>query len=527
MTATLEQPVKYRAPERYQTHDEEDFEVFPDVPVFKEHENDEGEVYDRPKLEAIIDKCNRRISDTGDYATVVVGHTPDDSEHEQPQVIGLAGPYKLGVVGEDEPKWAILADFRIFHKDVETFRSNPRRSVEIWKEETPDGVEIHFDPIAVLGGVAPKLDLGLVYSKSRHGKVPERHEMTIGENTSTTLTSVSHMFIPTDGGTAQQPERYEMSTPSGANTFIPTTDGSGKKNPERNNKEQDMDPQADAGAMWEVLKPMIQQLIDDNKAVVPATEEVPGAVPNFDPEQMGHMGAKFAKYAKEDEDDDNNGALKFMETHDEEESAHFRKYMGDHDDDRLKDMYNRIDGYMKSDNYAAGSEYKCPDEENSEQYSAEKYRKETTELRDKYRKEAADHKVLKEKYAKEKADNEGLRKSEKYSKQEAIFTNFVMDGIVLNVAEEIKTVENFTDEQFANHIKTIPEKYGRIPGGVVPVLGEAPQPIKNGDTKQAEKYSAEAHAVCTKMRNANPRANIEYQEVHANITKNNGEYVAA
>ena len=246
MTATLEQPVKYRAPERYQTHDEEDFEVFPDVPVFKEHVADDGLIYDKAQLEAIVDKCNSRIADTGDYAGVTLGHTPDDSEGKQPPLIGFAGPYRLGVVGEQDPKWAILGDFRIFHEDVKAYRKHPRRSVEIWKEETPDGIEIHFDPIACLSGVAPKLDLGLVYAKSRHG---------------------------------QKPERYEMSTPGGTNTFIPTTDGSRKKKPERNNKEQNMLSPEDLGQITEALKPVIMEAVNEAVPRPPAQDWAPTGPP--------------------------------------------------------------------------------------------------------------------------------------------------------------------------------------------------------------------------------------------------------
>lgn len=503
MTATLEQPVKYRAPERYQTHDEEDFEVFPDVAVFKEHVNDEGFVYDKPRLEAIIEKCNKRISDTGDYAAVTLGHTPDSEDGDQPPLIGFAGPFRLGVVGEDEPKLGILADFRIFHEDVKAYRKHPRRSVEIWKDETPDGdVDIHFDPIACLSGVAPKLDLGLVYSKDRH---------------------------------SQKPERYEMSTAGGTNTFIPTTDGSEKKKPERNNKEPSMLSPEDLGQIAEAMKPMIAEAVNEIIPAAPAMEPAPGgmppvdtAMPDYDPDQMGHMGAKFAKYAKEGEDDDNDGALRYMETFDDGENDHFRKYMGDHDDGRQKDMYNLLEGYMKSDNYEAGAGYKCPDKEDSEQYSAKKYRKENTDLRVKYRKEVADRKSLQTKYFKLESETVDLRKAEKYAKRKAVFTDLITEGYCVDVENEIETTESFTDEQFSRHVeKTIPEQYSRVPGGTVPIPGDVPLPGKTADAKKAEKYSAKAKKITLDARNKDPKSPLVYSEVLDNVTENEGDYVAA
>jgi len=115
------------------------------------------------QLKAVADRCNRRIAETGDYAAIVVGHTPDpgDEGAAQPELVGYAGPFRLGTIGEGERKcWAILADFHIFKNDLAKVRKHPRRSPELCLEDTYE--EMFLDPIALLGAEAPRLDLGLL-----------------------------------------------------------------------------------------------------------------------------------------------------------------------------------------------------------------------------------------------------------------------------------------------------------------------------------------------------------------------------
>lgn len=216
MTATLTRP------QSIQSHDDDDFVVYENVAVFDEHEGDDGTVYDRRLLEQIAQNCNRRIEDTGDYVTVVVGHTPDERGKYDPPVIGFAGPFHVGRIGKKKPRWAILGKFWIFPDEVKTFRRNPRRSVEVWPEETPE--QRYFDPIAVLGAETPRRDLGLVYSK--------RNRMT-------------------------RPVKYEASVAGGSNTYLPSTKL-------KHEKGDAMLQQEDILQLIEALRPVVQQMIDES-----------------------------------------------------------------------------------------------------------------------------------------------------------------------------------------------------------------------------------------------------------------------
>lgn len=153
------------------------FVLIPDVPVFAEHETtgrDGRELNFGPtELGALVKRCNQRIQETGDYAAITLGHTPEPGSGEQPEVVGFAGPFHLGTLGEENPKTVVLADFHVFLDQQDTIRRFPRRSPELWLEDSYD--EMFLDPIALLGAEAPRLDMGLLYSASRHGRNIEKY----------------------------------------------------------------------------------------------------------------------------------------------------------------------------------------------------------------------------------------------------------------------------------------------------------------------------------------------------------------
>lgn len=143
------------------------YATFANVPVFAEHETKarDGRTlrFGRRELQAVCDRCNRRIRETGDYAVTCLGHTsdPDSPVQKEPEVIGFAGPFRLGMIGQpgQRQRYAILADFHILKEDVGKFKKHPRRSPELWLEDNYD--EMFLDPIALLGAEAPRLDMGL------------------------------------------------------------------------------------------------------------------------------------------------------------------------------------------------------------------------------------------------------------------------------------------------------------------------------------------------------------------------------
>lgn len=168
----------------YDPFNDRDFTTIPNVPIFAEHKTIARDgrqlLFGREELQAIVDRCNRRIAETGDYAAVVIGHTPDPEAEAagatQPDVVGFAGPFRIGVLGQPgaRQRFAILCDFHIFADEMERVKRHPRRSPELWLEDSYD--EMFLDPIALLGSEAPRLDMGLLlYAGLRHGRLCEKY----------------------------------------------------------------------------------------------------------------------------------------------------------------------------------------------------------------------------------------------------------------------------------------------------------------------------------------------------------------
>ncbi len=139
----------------------------PNRPIFPEHETRDatGQVqrYDREALAAIVDRCNRRIMDTGDLAAMSAGHTPDFEQKskgmQMPDLVGFTGPFRMGLIGDQQPKWCIFADEHIFNDEYSRVQKMPRRSPEVWL--APKMSDRVMDPIAVLGSEPPRLDTGV------------------------------------------------------------------------------------------------------------------------------------------------------------------------------------------------------------------------------------------------------------------------------------------------------------------------------------------------------------------------------
>ena len=211
-TATLDAPhdqAAHRLPGQGMPIEEDpQFIHLRDVPVFAEHEtvarNKRRLRFSRQELEAVAERCNRRISESGDYAALTLGHTPDPAalakgQASMPEVVGFAGPFRVGAIGGpgQRQRYAILADFHVFKEDFAKVKKHPRRSPELWLEDRYE--EMFLDPIALLGAEAPRLDLGLLYTASRGGRLVERYAAA----------SPSSMSVFTPQHTAVASKKYQ------------------------------------------------------------------------------------------------------------------------------------------------------------------------------------------------------------------------------------------------------------------------------------------------------------------------------
>lgn len=160
-----------------------EFYLIRGVPVFAEHQTTakDGRTlkFGRSELEAVANRNNQRIQLSGDYVPITIGHTPDPmavmlGKAQQPEVVGFAGPFTLGKIGPPgQERYSILADFRIFKEDWNRVRKFPRRSPELWLEDSYD--KMFLDPICLLGAETPRLDMGVLYAASLHGRTVEKY----------------------------------------------------------------------------------------------------------------------------------------------------------------------------------------------------------------------------------------------------------------------------------------------------------------------------------------------------------------
>ncbi len=197
------------------THEEGDFVVYSDVPVFKEHSRrirfgDElrSIKFSAQDMERICEKNNERIAETNDFVPIILNHTREDGSIE-PEVVGFAGPFRTGQIGKKNPVTGILARMRFFKQDAERVKKFPRVSVEYWHSASdPSGG--FLDPIALLGATTPELDLGIRYQRQddTSGLQCARYQRTLYEMAAS-APSGGNAFVP---GCTTQKKKYEAET---------------------------------------------------------------------------------------------------------------------------------------------------------------------------------------------------------------------------------------------------------------------------------------------------------------------------
>jgi len=160
-----------------ETFDPSEFTRVDEICVFSEHETTDRkgqpQKYDRAALEAIVDRNNERILDTGNFTPVSLGHTSDDPDSDDRPVLAFAGKYRLGKIGNKNSRYAIFCDEWRYKDRADQIKRLPSRSPEVWMD--PEMANRFFHPIAALGSEAPRLDLGLKLSRKASGGTVERY----------------------------------------------------------------------------------------------------------------------------------------------------------------------------------------------------------------------------------------------------------------------------------------------------------------------------------------------------------------
>lgn len=245
----------YFPPERYR-HVES-------IPIFYEHEtlgrDKTVHRYDVNELTRMCKALNDR-SDTNCYSAIASHHTSDQLKGPdvEPETIGYAGVYRLGMIGTDNPKWGIFADE--FHRNdrLEVFNARRRRSVEVLRFK--DGRPPILDPIATLGVDSPRLNLPVA-----------RYEAV------------------SDDGVIERYSFMSMASVGGSSSFVPKTQyggndysmpGGGDEMPSQR-KPFDSDPQG--SAMGPMAPGAIKQVLDGLRSLpeFAMMREIAGMLPHM------------------------------------------------------------------------------------------------------------------------------------------------------------------------------------------------------------------------------------------------------
>lgn len=507
-----------------------DYEVFRDVPIFDEHTGDDGVTYDKRRLQCIADNNNFRINDTNDWCPIVAGHTPGEDGAQQPPIVGYAGPFKVSIIGNVDPRHCIFTDFRVHKDHADTFRANPRRSVELWPEDDPDNR--FFDPIAILGAECPKRALGLTrYAARSPQKQPIRYEM------------------------GAEPVTAEA---GGHNTFIPGMGTKKKKKPqtysEGEGTMQTIDPQLLAQVL-EAAMPQIQAMIADqmgnlmeNDAPLqaePAAEldpampvegaepmipdNAPPADPLADPvapvidegpplegdvkideeptDFSKYAKAKIAKYMCADEGEHKTDALQ-----------HAMKFANGLDDDDKAELGTMLDGDGSDDDKAFYAKMKY-EMSGGEEDQMKGTSTESVEGAAKYAKAQKDNQALRARNAELEADASKAQEQLRYAKRTKQIDDLADDYVIPD--DEAEHCRGLTDDQFAAHVERIPQTYQKAVGPQIASLAKSPK-RESADT-QADRIASIARKGVEKY-NKKAKTRMGFPEAYK-IVEEHGQFV--
>jgi hypothetical protein len=430
----------------YSTFDDDRFEHVRDIPVFKEHEyvdrHGETQKYGLEELLAVCDRCNERIDDTGNFAVLSEGHTPTRDQltkgAKNPPALGFAGPFRLGQIGNRNPRWAIFSDEHWFRDSAKYRQQLPTRSPEVWLNT--DMRQRFFDPIAALGSETPRLDMGVRFARLESGEEVEKY------SSAAVAPGMANAFTPAHiaGGTRR--EQYESPTPADPAAAPPVT-----HTPEQ-------DPMA-----GEISDEAIQQLV----AALMQTDVMQWCKAKMAAEEMG---------GGDDNQDDMGEGMPGMEDNADPmgQGAGMPPDMGVGDQEGMAPPPPG----MPTAGPAGGPPAPTPGQDGKKKYSRASYTNPEEDFM-----ASAEHQELTEKYSRLEAEVTALRtenlaikkdaaKKERYSRLSALRRTHAFD-----LRKAVERAESMTDAQFDEFGRDITENYQRIPinAGLPTPIAETPE----------------------------------------------------
>lgn len=457
------------------------FVTRPNRPIFPEHStigpDGSPQRYDRAALAAIVDRCNRRILDTGDLAAMSAGHTPTQEQQAKgmpmPDLVGFTGPFRLGLIGTDRPRWCIFGDEHIFRDDYARVKKMPRRSPEVWME--PRMADRVMDPIAVLGAETPRLDTGL--ARFSRGRLDSARYTNVARYSLGAMPGGANTFVQDySAGDDDMDDNAIQSlvaaviqglqaTPQWA--WITEQMGQGDGNPVPTDADQGPTPSADATPVPGATDPNATP--DAGGAPAPDATVTPDAgAPSPTPDAAPPVDSTPPAADSRPTDNTGGGATP-------EELAS----MGDDE----KDEYSRL----SSPAHQAG--YMVARRRHAKPAGAMQYANPIEKSR--YSRMEAENVSLKGEVAALRAQRTF---QERYSKLSELnqFHEF-------NLEEEAQECSGMKDEQFQRHLERIATRYSRRdPNGGMPVLFTPPLDQPKPDDGKKERYSRRAIEIASR-----------------------------
>ncbi|MEM6798547.1 MAG: hypothetical protein AAF589_03450 [Planctomycetota bacterium] len=496
----------------------DDFVRFEGIPVFREHTTrrpskrladgtvvpGEEITFGPNELRLIAERCNRRISSTGDYAVLTLGHTPTEEQRAagaaDPPVIGFAGPFQLGTIGpEGDESYVILATHYVYRDRLQDYRRHPRRSPEVWMED--DFAEMFLDPIALLGAEVPRLDMGLMYGLARHSDGREVCRYS----------SAAAMPGPVSTQTPGEPVQYQ-------------TEDSGMS-------PEDIERIVEAVSQLPVFQYMQAKMAEEQQAGVggggvanaespstPANDETAG--PATQPAAATMPSTPAEASPAPDEVDDEEYQRYEAKTCGEMGDEEFNRYLRAR---RRRRKHYSADGEGaepgdETVQYMAEGSVGSPDAKTPEAglvtgsstsvadgsaSGSESYSRNRNATPAQYAKMAQE---LQSVVANQQAEIDALRADKTNATRSSSLRDLREQGVLLDVEEEMSRCRygRMSDEQFAAHTEAISTHYQRMPvGGLPPGVAKAAesaasaaQAEQDAEQDQRARYSREAQRIC-------------------------------
>ena len=404
--------------------------------VFAEHTDREGNRFGKKSMEDIAARCNERITETSDFVPICIGHNGDGKD---PKVVGFAGPFRTGEIGNKKKRTAIYAKWRIFKSDLDEVKRFPRCSVELWTSDKHPTTGV-LDPITILGATTPELDIGIHYAKSsgKDGLRCVKYSRDLHWS------------------------KYEAVAAGGMNTSVPSLNLKEKKHYEKEGGCM-LTPE-DIAQIVDALKPACKAMIAEMNPAPQVAEEMPDM-----PQDPGiDEGIANDEAAGEDKPVDEVAAdAKLPDDKAVPEGAGA--------DAAPEEVADPKAAPEKPGDKPADD--KKPEDDKDETPKAKLYKKERDEYQVKYQRLAGEHRDLSEKFTALKAEVDSSKAAERKAVRYQKLSDLKNQGYCLEVDEELADTDDLDDAAFSKHTERVVKKYQRIPLDLIPVK----EPEKLGD----------------------------------------------